>query len=102
MSDTNQPEQGPQPNQPAPAPYQLPPDYRPPAPRSGLPGWAIALIIGGVLIVVLCVAGFIGTISLLTLLGSRVSQVFSQINSGLVVPTSGPVNTADALAIGQT
>jgi hypothetical protein len=102
MSDTNQPNQAPQPNQPAPAPYQLPPDYRPPAPRSGLPGWAIALIIAGVVIVVLCVAGFIGTIGVLTLLGTRVSQVFSTINSGLVVPTSAPARTEDALAIGQT
>jgi hypothetical protein len=102
MSDTNQPGQAPQPNQPTPAPYQLPPDYRPPAPRSGLPGWAIALIIAGVVIVVLCVAGFIGAVGVLTLLGSRVSSVFSQINSGLVVPTSAPLSVEDALAIGQT
>ena len=98
MADPNQPQ-----------PYQLPPEYRPPAtPRGGLPTWAIILIVAGALLTVMCVVGAIVSIGVLTLLGSRVSQVFSEINSGLeeqqppappVVDTSAAVPIGDAVAL---
>ena len=102
MADPNQPQ--PQP-QPEPQPYQLPPNYQPPPERrSGLPGWAIALIVAGVLLCVLCIVGAVVSIGVLTLLGGRVSQVFSTINSGLEpVPVSTtPVDTSGALAVGES
>jgi Flp pilus assembly pilin Flp len=93
MADPNQPQ-----------PYQLPPNYPPPQ-RTGLPGWAIALIVGGVLLVFLCIGVAVVSIGALTLLGGRVSQVFSTINSDLIREgqlASTPTDTAGALAIGET
>jgi hypothetical protein len=90
------------PNQPQP-PYQFPPNT--PPPRTGLPGWAIALIVGGVLLVFLCIGVAVVSIGALTLLGGRVSQVFSTINSGLINegPLEGtPVSPSGALAIGDS
>lgn len=114
MTDPNQPNQPVQPDQPVqpgqpsqpwPPPYQLPPNYQPPppqpAPRSGMPAWAIALIAGCALLLVLCVIGAIVSIGVLTLLGSKVSQVFSQIESGLEEGTPTPINRQSALPIGS-
>src|SRR5512145_2156596 len=84
--------------------YQIPPGYQPPPlPRSGLPGWAIALIVGVSLIVVLCIAGSIVSIGMLTLLGGQVSAVFSQIESDLeTISTTTPVEIGEAYALGDS
>src|SRR3954451_9477710 len=111
MSDPNQPSQPnqqsqpSQPGQPWPPPSQLPPNSQPPPPqparRSGMPGWAIALLAGCALLLVLCVIGAIVSIGVLTLLGGKVSQVFSQIESGLKEGTPTPINRQSALPIGS-
>lgn len=97
---TNLP-QSDQPNEP---PYQGSPPYYSPEPeqRRGLPGWAWALIIGGGGVTLLaCVLIPIVVIGGLTLLGQRVSSVFSEIETGLVeLPEAMPANTADALPLG--
>jgi|GEM_PF-3140813 len=95
------------PNQPQP-PYQLPPNMQPvppPPQHSGLPGWAIALIVGGVLLVFLCIGVAVVSIGALTLLGGRVSQVFSTINSELINEgqlEATPAPPTGALAIGDS
>jgi hypothetical protein len=87
-----------QPGYPWQQPYQPPPSPH----RTGLPGWAIALIAGGALVCTLCVVGTIAAIGALTLLGGRVSEVFSEIESGLATPAPGtPIDTARALPIGE-
>lgn len=95
MSDPNQPYE----------PYHLPPgQFGPLRQRTGLPGWAIALIAGGVLATCLCVAIPIVSIGLLTLRGQRVSQVFSRIDTGLQsteTTTAIPIDTGKVVAIGQ-
>src|ERR671923_2115045 len=101
----SQPSQPGQPDQPWQQPYQPPPGFQPPPPerRSGLPGWAIALIVGGALVIVLCFVVAIVSIGVLTLLGGRVSAVFSEIESGLEeFATPTPLDTGDALSIGDT
>jgi Domain of unknown function (DUF4352) len=98
MADPNQ-------TQPPYQPYQLPPNTQPTPPHSGLPGWVIALIVGGVLLIFLCIGVAVVSIGALTLLGGRVSSVFSSINSGLV--PVGPLDATsapptEALAISDT
>lgn len=112
MTDPQQPNQPGPPNQPYQAPYQPPPGFQPPPPerRSGLPTWAIALIVGGVLVIVLCFAVAIVSVGVLTLLGSRVSQVFSSINSEIsvapipVIPgaSTTPIESGSALSLGDS
>lgn len=88
-------------HQPSGAPESSP-HYQPPQ-RSGMPTWAIVLLVGAGLLLVTCVLVAIVTIGFLTLLGGRVSQVFSEINSGLEqVPVEVPVDTGSALGIGET
>src|SRR5437868_12337872 len=93
------------PNQPYQPSYPPPPSqFEPPRQRAGLPGWAIALIVGGVLVTCICIVVPIASIGILTLLGQRTSQVFSQINSGLEsaeTSTTTPVDTAKAVTVGQ-
>lgn len=96
------------PDQPGQSPFQVPPDYQPPPPpRSGMPTWLWVVIIGGGASVLLCVIVAVVGIGILTMLGSQVSEVFSEINSGLVagpvsVPTSITINPASANALGDT
>lgn len=102
MADPNQPQQPyPPPSYP---PGYSPPGYPPPPQRSGLPGWAIALIVGGVLLVFVCIGVGVVTIGALTLLGNRVSAVFSQIDSDIAEPPpleETPGDVSGALAIGD-
>ncbi len=102
MSNPTPPEQ---PGQP----YQLPPNYQPPPPekRSGIPTWVWVVLaaVGGSAL--LCVILAIVVVGFLTVLGSRVSEVFSEINTGLVEgvdanPTPFPVEAAAALSLGDT
>ena len=75
--------------------------------KSGLPGWAIALIavIGG--LVVLCAVAAVVGIGMLTMLGSRVSEVFTTIETQMddlpadAGTTSAPLGTTDARPIGE-
>lgn len=96
MSDPNQSYQ----------PYEPPLGQFPPArQRTGLPGWAIALITAGVFATCLCVVVPIASIGGLILLGQRVSQVSSRIDVGrqqakALTPT--PINTAKAVIVGQS
>lgn len=90
-------------NQPPPAGAPEPPYYQQPEPRSGMPTWAIVLLIVGGLFVVVCVVGGIVTIGILTMLGNQVSTVFSEINSGLEdMPITEAVDTSAALSTGET
>ena len=71
--------------------------------RSGLPGWAIALIVGGVCLVCLCVGLSVASIGALSILGAQTSEVFSEIESGLSeIPTPEPFDTSGAVALGDT
>jgi hypothetical protein len=98
MAEPTSSDRSDQPGYPWQQPYQPPP----PPQRTGLPGWAIALIAGGALVCVLCFVGGVAIISALTLLGGRVSEVFSEIESGLATPIPGaPIDTAGALPIGE-
>lgn len=71
--------------------------------RSGLPGWAIALIVAGVCFICLCTGLSVAGIGALSLLGAQTSEVFSEIESGLAeVPIAEPVDTSGAVALGDT
>lgn len=87
-----------------PAPGQFTP---PTEKKSGLPGWAIALIavIGG--LVVLCgVVAVIG-ISMMTMVGNQVDEVFTRIETEIdelpsdAGTTSAPLSTSDPQPIGE-
>ena len=93
----------------------VPPSY-PPTPgqftpptekKSGLPGWAIALIAGIGGLVVLCAIAAIVGIGMLSFLGSQVSQVFTNIETEIdelpsnAGTTSAPLSTSDARPIGE-
>ncbi len=102
MSTPNPPEQ---PGQP----YQLPPDYQPSPPekRSGIPSWVwiVLAAVGGSIF--LCVIIAIVVVGFLSLLGSRVSEVFSEIETGLVAgvdenPTPFPADPAEVFSLGDT
>lgn len=88
---------------------QLPPTSPAPAPQSGSNRtlWIVlGSCLGGGLLLTICAAIII--IGSLTIIGRRVSSVFTQINSGLeipdpdgfVLPTAEPVDVGQALAIG--
>lgn len=94
----------------------VPPSYSPPSgqftppteKKSGLPGWAIALIavIGG--LVVLCVVVAVIGVGMMSMLGSRVDQVFTQIETEMdelpsttTGTSSAPLSITDAQPIGQ-
>lgn len=90
----------PQPDfQPIPGQFQPPPAPK----KSGIPGWAIALIAVLGSLVVLCVVGSFVVYGVLTTLGSRASQalgeVSSQVNSSIASSTV-PVATGGASTIG--
>ena len=80
------------------------PQWTAPEPqRSGLPGWAIALIVGGICFVCLCVGLSVAGIGALSLLGAQTSEVFTEIESGLAdIPTLEPFDTSGALPLGDT
>ena len=91
----------PQPNvPPAPGQFQQPPAQK----KSGLPGWAIALIAVLASLVVICAVGAVVVIGVLNSLGSRVSQVTTQINAQVnssIASSTVPVATGGAKAIGD-
>ncbi|MEM8530694.1 MAG: DUF4352 domain-containing protein [Chloroflexota bacterium] len=80
------------------------PSWTSPEPRrSGFPGWATALIVGGVCFVCLCAGLSIVGIGALSVLGTQTSDVFSEIESGLAeLPTLEPFDTSGAVALGDT
>lgn len=91
------------PTNPPQIPQQLPPGAfaPPPPPRSGIPGWVIALIVAGGAVGA-CIVGAIVIIGILTLLGGRVSEVFSTIESDLdMAAVVGPIDRSTALPVGD-
>lgn len=92
----------------APAPFSVPADAVTPPARRGLPVWLTILLATAGLCGVACVAGFV----VLGMLGQRVSEVFSEIqtaleaDSGLVatpveVPTMEDLPTREAVATAE-
>lgn len=86
--------------------FQPPPIQAEPAKKNSFPGWAIALIIALGGSVVLCCVGAMVIVGVLTVLGSRVSKVYDDINTGLqtAVATSvpsAPISTEGAHKPGE-
>lgn len=108
MTQPNEPEKPippSEPGQPWQPSYQLPPGNQSPPQRSGKVGWVIGLLVGGVFLIGACVVIAIVSIGILTLLGGRVSQVFTDVETGIEeIATSTPNTSPDfdsARAIGK-
>lgn len=75
--------------------------------KSGLPGWAIALIVVIGVLVVLCGAVAVIGVSMVTMAGNRVDEVFTKIETEIdelpsdVGTTSAPLSTTDGRSIGE-